>query len=385
MPALWAKGKAQFDFEKREKACETFNAGSRFKKRALALMPLKYSVGYVNMSGLMVTVNINAVDGSVEVQTSCAEMGQGCLTKVVSCVATELGIPFNKVQAHYPDTSVLTNMYTDGGSAGAELLCQTAKKCCDTLKGRLAEVKEVLLAEKKAAATDGGEITATWEEVCARAYGAMPTDSRVLLSATDVAAVPWYNDLKRTPEHPPLGGIWWHMDPLPKDIWQYYLTGVACSEVEVDVLTGSYTTLRTDVVNDAGNSMNPLLDLGQAEGGFIYGMGMYTQEETLLDPKDGRNKLDGSWNYKPPNNKDVPQIFNVELLPGNPSGRTCYGSKGIGECNVLLSYSIVSAVKKAIRTSRVERGLSPDFRLDSPASVDRVQQAMEVRPSDLAF
>jgi len=350
----------------------------------MALMPLKYAVGYVNMTGLKVTVNINASDGSVEVQTGCCEMGQGVLTKVLSCVATELGVPMNTVHAHYPDTSVLPNLFTDGGSAGSELLCQAAKQACDTLKGRLAEVKEVLLEEKKAAATDGADVPdATHQEVCARAYGGMPTDTRTLLSATSVAAMPFWNDLKRTPEHPPLGGIWWQADPAPKDIWQYYITGVACSEVEVDVLSGNYVVLRSDLILDAGNSLNPLIDLGQAEGGFIFGMGMYCQEETLMDPKDGRNKSEGSWNYKPPNNKDAPRIFNVELFPGNRSSKTLYGSKGIGECPFLLAYSITSAVKKAILASRLERGLSSDFRLDSPASVDRVQQAMEVRPSDL--
>lgn len=351
-------------------------------------MPLKYAVGYCNMTGLQVKVSINASDGSVEVQTGCCEMGQGCLTKVLSAVATELGIPINKVNVHYPDTSVLTNLFTDGGSAGTELLCQAAKEACDILKARLAEVKEVLLEEKKANATDdaaGSDVSATWEEVCARSFGPMPCDTRTLLTATSVAKAPFWNDLKRTPEHPPLGGIWWAMDPIPADIWRYYITGVAASEVEVDVLTGGYTVLRSDVILDAGNSLNPLIDLGQAEGGFIYGMGMYCQEETLLDPKDGRNKSEGSWNYKPPNNKDVPQIFNVELLNGNASTRTLYGSKGIGECPLLLAYSIPSAIKKAILASRSERGLSSDFRLDSPASVDRVQQAMGLQPTDLTL
>ena len=128
------------------------------------------------------------------------------------------------------------------------------------------------------------------------------------MSATSLAAIPFYNDLKRTPEHPPLGVPWWYNDPLPKDIWQYYLTGVACTEVEVDVLTGASTFLRTDVMMDAGHSLSPLLDLGQIEGAFVFGLGMYTQEEILMDPKDGRNKCEGTWNYKPPNNKDTSNL-----------------------------------------------------------------------------
>jgi len=204
------------------------------------------------------------------------------------------------------------------------------------------------------------------------------------MSATS-AALPFFNDLKRTPEHPPLGVPWWCLPQLPKDIWQYYVTGVACSEVEVDVLTGAHTVLRSDVMVDAGHSLSPLLDLGQVEGAFVYGLGMYTQEEILMDPSDGRNKCEGTWNYKPPNNKDTPQIFNVELVPGNKSSRTTYGSKGIGECSHVLAYSVVSAIKKAITTSRSERGLADDFRLDSPATPDRVQKALAVRPADLTL
>merc|ERR1719197_1865780 len=104
-----------------------------------------------------------------------------------------------------------------------------------------------------------------------------------------------------------------------------------------------------------------------------------------MDPKSGKNKAEGTWKYKPPNNKDVPQIFNVELLPGNKSSRTLYGSKGVGKAPLVLAYSVVSAVKKAVRASRVERGLSPEFQLDSPSTVDRVQQALGLRVSDLSL
>lgn len=380
---LWSKGRDKFSFAQRQAVCDKFNTENRFKKRAIAMMPLKYAVGYTNMSGVHITVNINSSDGSVEVQTGCCEMGSGSLTKVLATVATELGVAFEKVSGFYPDTSVLPNHQTDGGSAGAELLCMAAKQCCDELKQRLGEVREVLTAELQAA--DKAADPPTWEAVCARAFGAMPTDTRTLMSATSLAAIPFYNDLKRTPEHPPLGVPWWCLNPLPKDIWQYYLTGVACSEVEVDVLTGAYTVLRSDVMMDAGHSLSPLIDLGQVEGSFVFGLGMYTQEEILMDPKDGRNKCEGTWNYKPPNNKDAPQIFNVELVPGNKSSRSTYGSKGVGECGVVLAYTAVSAVKKAILASRLERGLSSDFHLDSPATVDRVQQAMGLQKSDLTL
>uniref|UniRef100_A0A7S1WFK4 Aldehyde oxidase/xanthine dehydrogenase a/b hammerhead domain-containing protein n=1 Tax=Alexandrium catenella TaxID=2925 RepID=A0A7S1WFK4_ALECA len=382
MPELWATAKEKFDFAAREKAHAEFNAANRFKKRAVALMPLKYAVGYIMIAGAEVTVNINSVDGTVAIQTGCCEMGQGCLTKVIAACASELGIPVEKVSAFYPDTSVLPNLLTDGGSAGAEVLCEATKLACEKLKAILEPVKEELLSEKKAS---GQEAVATWEEVTNRAQGPMPTDTRTLLSATAQFKVPKWNDLKRSKDHPPPALPFWNLDPEPTDTWTYFVTGVACSEVEVDVTTGEYTLLRSDVLMDAGNSLSPLLDLGQAEGGFVFGLGMYLREEVLIDPESGKNKSQGGWNYWPLTNKDVPRIFNMELLPGNPSSRNSYGSKGVGEPPLILAYSAVSALKKAILASRLERGLSEDFVLDSPATVDRVQQCMGLRPSELSL
>merc|ERR1719281_2402260 len=114
MPTLWDECKKKFDFEAREKKINEFNAANRYKKRGIAMQPLKYSVGYLMMSGAQVTVNINSADGSVAIQTGCCEMGQGCLTKVISTAASVLGIPYEKVSAFYPNSSVIPNMQTDG-------------------------------------------------------------------------------------------------------------------------------------------------------------------------------------------------------------------------------------------------------------------------------
>ncbi|CAE8724023.1 unnamed protein product [Polarella glacialis] len=378
-PKLWQYAKDKWEFDAREKAHAEFNASNRFKKRATSMMPLKFAVAYLIPSGGTVTVNVNAVDGTVAVQTGCCEMGQGCLTKVLSTTATELGIPIEKVSGFYPDTSVLPNLSTDGGSAGAEILCHAAKWACEQLKERLVPVEAELIEELKAA---GVATKPSWEQVVRRANGPMPTDTRTLLSATAQFKVPKWNDVKRSADHPDPAVPYWNWDSA-SDTWQYHVTGVACSDVEVDVLTGDYTILRADVLVDAGHSLNPFIDLGQAEGGFVYGIGAYCREEILMDPTTGRNKCEGMWNYKPPTNKDVPQIFNVELAPGNKSSRTAYGSKGVGEAPLLLAYSVVSAMKKAILSSRLERGLSSDFTLDSPATVDRVQKCMSVSLSDL--
>eukprot|EP01062_Namystynia_karyoxenos_P058951 TRINITY_DN50390_c0_g1_i1.p1 TRINITY_DN50390_c0_g1~~TRINITY_DN50390_c0_g1_i1.p1 ORF type:complete len:1352 (+),score=471.97 TRINITY_DN50390_c0_g1_i1:98-4057(+) len=381
MPRIWDQIMRESDFERREAEAERFNASNTHKKRAVSVMPLKYAVGYINMSGATVTVNVNAADGSVAVQTGCCEMGQGCLTKVLSTVATELGVSLDKVSGYYPDTSVIPNLSTDGGSAGAEMLCTAARLACIDLLAKLAPVR-AQAAEEKAARKESGE--PTWEEVVMRAYGPMPSDTRMLLSATAQFNAPGWHGLKHHELDAKFPGVpYWNWEPAPKDLWRYYVTGAACSEVEVDTLTGEVCILRSDVLLDAGNSISPLIDLGQAEGGFAYGIGAFLKEEVLMDPNTGRNKSDGTWEYKIPSNKCVPREFNVRLLPGNPSSQTHYGSKGAGEPPMLLAYSAVSAVRKAVAASRAERGLPAGFRLDNPATPDRVCRALELSPADL--
>eukprot|EP01065_Artemidia_motanka_P037913 TRINITY_DN46804_c0_g1_i1.p1 TRINITY_DN46804_c0_g1~~TRINITY_DN46804_c0_g1_i1.p1 ORF type:complete len:1341 (+),score=410.78 TRINITY_DN46804_c0_g1_i1:79-4023(+) len=377
MPELWEQLKRETEFEKRQAAADAFNRCHQHKKRALSLMPLKYAVGYINMSGATVTINVNAVDGSVAVQTGCCEMGQGCLTKVLSVVSAELGVAFEKVSGYYPDTSVIPNLSTDGGSAGAEMLCSAARQACIDLRAKLEPVRVQLLKEKEARKE---KPEAAWEEVVARAYGPMPSDTRMLLSATAQFNAPGWHGLMPHALDAKFPGVpYWNWEPAPKDLWQYYVTGAACSEVEVDVLTGEACVLRSDVLLDAGNSISPLIDLGQAEGGFAYGVGSFLREEILMDPKTGRNKSDGTWEYKVPSNKCVPRVFNVRLVPGNPCAKTHYGSKGAGEPPMLLAYSAVSAIRKAIAVSRKDRGLSRVFRLDSPATSARISDALELK------
>ena len=157
-----------------------------------------------------------------------------------------------------------------------------------------------------------------------------------------------------------------------------------------DLVAGAKTIIRSDIVQDVGNSLNPQIDIGQAEGAFVMGLGFALQEEMLIGAKDGHNHSSDTWEYKPMLSGDIPTELNCELLnlgaPKNERGIAYVaGSKAIGEPGLLLGISALSAVRSAVRASRVERGLSTEFTLNAPATVDRVQQALELSAKDFSL
>jgi len=164
----------------------------------------------------------------------------------------------------------------------------------------------------------------------------------------------------------------------------YFTFCVGFSEVEVDLLTGEWSILRSDILYDAGESLNSTIDIGQAQGAFVFGIGYFLTEEWLISPKGMINSPD-TWEYKPPTVYEIPRQFNVELLKDSKFPKGVLGMKGIGEPPMLLAYNIVSAIKYAIGQSRVERGLPAVFRLDGPVSVDRIQHAVQLKQTDLVL
>lgn len=169
----------------------------------------------------------------------------------------------------------------------------------------------------------------------------------------------------------------------------YWIFGCAVSEVEIDCLTGAKSIIRSDIIQDVGNSLNAQIDIGQTEGAFVQGLAFMLQEEVLIDHQTGFNHSQDTWEYKPPLVSDIPLELNVELhnkAPVNERGiNYIAGSKAVGEPPILLSLSAVSAIKAAIKSSRVERGLSAEFEVQLPLSVDRIQQALELDQKEFTF
>eukprot|EP00933_Yihiella_yeosuensis_P005199 TRINITY_DN109673_c0_g1_i1.p1 TRINITY_DN109673_c0_g1~~TRINITY_DN109673_c0_g1_i1.p1 ORF type:complete len:649 (-),score=146.48 TRINITY_DN109673_c0_g1_i1:97-1833(-) len=357
---LWQKLKADCKYDERAKAVEAFNRENRWRKRGISMVPLIYGHTYVYPSGTGALVNIHggwlgSGRGGVTVFHGGCEIGQGVHTKVAQVVALTLGCPLEKVRVGDTSTEVVPNQRFTGGSCTSEVCCEAARRACVELNAKLEPHKE---AFKKKENRDP-----TWEELTGAAnHWVFGCDDK--LSAVGIFS-PQNNKYAKKVGGESAGGEW-HGD--------YFTYGAGCSEVEVDVLTGERTILRSDVLYDVANSLNPGIDLGQVEGAFCWGIGYYLIEEPLFD-KQGRERGQGVWEYKPPMASDMPIEFNAELLKDNPFKEGVLTTKAVGEPPFMLSYSVLGAVKKAVQSARQDAGLSCDLDLPMPCTVDAIQQA----------
>ena len=220
------------------------------------------------------------------------------------------------------------------------------KIACEKILDRLKPIRAKLASK------------ATWSEVIRTAYR-----ERVSLSATGFYAIP---------------DIGYNWDTNKGNPWSYFTNGVAASLVEIDCLTGDHVVLRTDIVMDVGESINPAIDIGQIEGAFAQGYGLFMLEQMVHSPS-GSLLTRGPGAYKIPGFGDIPSEFNVSLLRGAPNPKAVFSSKAVGEPPLFLAASVFFAAKEAIRAARLERGLSANFRLDAPATAERIRMACEDR------
>eukprot|EP00656_Telonema_subtile_P056448 TRINITY_DN9019_c0_g1_i2.p1 TRINITY_DN9019_c0_g1~~TRINITY_DN9019_c0_g1_i2.p1 ORF type:complete len:1365 (-),score=314.97 TRINITY_DN9019_c0_g1_i2:152-4246(-) len=375
------------NFDERKSAVDEFNATHKWTKRGIALMPLRFAHTQGFSQGQTVLVNVSASDGSVSAWTTGCEIGQGLFAKVAGTISQKLGVPLSKVSVMEVNTQVTPNAMITGGSTTSECCSQAAADACTVLLARLAPVREHMNKE------NGKQ--PTWEQLCSFANTSTPDGVGAGLFTPDalhvnLSAAATYQPKGRSPEEL-LGGSSMSNNlnntTTGHGITDYFSTGASVTEVEIDLLTGAKTILRADLVQDCGHSLNPQIDIGQCEGGYVIGLGFYLQEEVMIDKATGHNNSHDTWEYKPCLNRDIPIEFNVELLPDAPFGAdiSVRGSKAIGEPPVLLALSAFTAIRYAISASRQQRGKSAEFTLQMPATVDRVHQALEMDPADFEF
>jgi xanthine dehydrogenase large subunit len=329
-------------------------------RRGLCLMPSLFGVGFgatfLNQAGALVQVY---TDGSVAVNHGGTEMGQGLYTKVAQVVADELGVPLAQVLCSATDTGKVPNTVSTAASSGADLNGMAALKAARTLRERLAPVAARLLgcepAQVRFAAgqVSGGGRSAGFAAVCAQAFV-----DQVSLSATGFHRVP---------------KVGYDFATLQGRPFLYHTYGAACTEVVVDTLTGESRVLRVDILQDVGRSLNPALDRGQVEGGFVQGMGWLTTEE-LVWAADGRLATASAQTYKIPSSRDVPPVFEVELFERANVEETVGRSKAIGEPPLHLAVSVHLALLDALRQAAPAGGFP---RLRAPATPEAVLQALD--------
>ncbi|MCP1641129.1 xanthine dehydrogenase large subunit [Pseudomonas citronellolis] len=351
---------ASSDYRARRAAIAAYNAGSPVLKCGLALTPVKFGISFtaqhLNQAGALIHLY---TDGSIQLNHGGTEMGQGLNTKVAQIVAEEFQVPLERVSITATRTDKVPNTSPTAASSGTDLNGMAARDAARTLKARLAEFlaaregvtpQEVRFAHGQVQVRDKA---LDFAEVVQAAYFA-----RVQLSATGFYRTPKIHYDRETGQGHP---------------FFYFAYGAAVSEVEVDSLTGEYRLLRVDILHDVGRSLNPAIDIGQIEGGFVQGMGWLTSEELKWDAK-GRLLTTGPATYKIPAVSDVPEDFSVALFDRPNEEDSVYLSKAVGEPPFMLAISVWSALRDAI-ASLADYRVSPA--LDTPATPERVLWACE--------
>jgi len=359
MGVIWQHLKTTSGFDERREAIARFNAAHTHQKRGLAITPAKFGISFTatffNQAGAIVLIYR---DGSVQVNQGGTEMGQGLYTKIQQIAAGALGVPLDRVRVMSTRTDKVPNTSATAASAGTDLNGAAVADACAQIRERLIEVAADVCGCNRSEVVFGGDGVSAgsrgiaFHELCELAY-----KRRVPLFA---------HGFYRTPDI--------HFDQATGRgrPFYYYAYGAAVSEVEVDGFTGAYRLLRTDIVQDVGDSVSPLVDRGQTEGGFIQGVGWLTLEELLWDD-EGRLATGSASTYKLPSWSEVPDVFNVEFLAGATQPGTIGGSKAVGEPPLMLAMS----VREALRDAVAAFGEQERVTFDSPATPERVFFAVQ--------
>jgi xanthine dehydrogenase large subunit len=355
LPRIWTELKRSSDFEARRQSVAAFNVASLHAKRGIAITPVKFGISFTatffNQAGALVMMYR---DGSVQVNHGGTEMGQGLHTKIRQIAADELGVALGAVRVMPTRTDKVPNTSATAASAGTDLNGAAVVDACRQIRERLTSVAAGMLgcAESEVRFEKGMVNALPLAKIVDQAYR-----SRVALFAQG-----YY----RTPNI--------HFDPKTATgkPFHYYAYGAAVSEVEIDGFTGEHRLLRADLLEDAGNSVSPLVDLGQLEGGFLQGVGWLTVEELLWDAQ-GRVATAGASTYKLPSWPEMPEVFNVAFLERAAEPGVVYGSKAVGEPPLMLAFSVREAIRDAIAAF----GDGGPVELDSPATPERIYWAIE--------
>jgi xanthine dehydrogenase large subunit len=366
LQSCWSQVSAYGDVVRRQAEISRFNTEHPHRKRALAMTPVKFGISFnltaFNQAGALVHVY---KDGSVLINHGGTEMGQGLHTKMLQVAATTLGVPLARVRLAPTRTDKVPNTSATAASSGADLNGAAIKNACEQIRERLAQVaggklgispRDVRFADGLVSGLSGDSVR--WEEIVHSAYY-----QRVQL---------WAAGFYRTE------GLHWDPNAMHGEPFKYFAYGVAAAEVEVDGFSGAYTLRRVDIVHDVGDSLSPLIDIGQIEGGFVQGTGWLTLEDLRWDESDGphRGRLatQAASTYKLPSFSEMPVEFNVRLLEKAHEEGAVYGSKAVGEPPLMLAFS----VREALRQAAAAFGpAGTSVELPSPATPEAVYWALD--------
>ncbi|XP_055604319.1 uncharacterized protein LOC129752571 [Uranotaenia lowii] len=315
------------EFEQRKTAVNQFNAENRWKKRGISIAPMQYpQVFFGQMHAL---VSIYHFDGTVSISTGAIDMGQGANTKVAQVAAKALGVPLEMISIKAMSNLTSPNASVSGGSMTSEAGAFAVLKACEVLLERIRPVREKYPNE-------------SWQEITQRCYK----------EYIDLCATYYYKE---------------------GDVKNYDVWGICCSELEIDVLTGNVQVRRVDILEDTGESISPGIDIGQIEGAFVMGIGLYFTENLIYKSDNGQLLTNRTWNYHLPGARDIPVDFRVKLMHNTYNELGVLRSKTTGEPALNLTVALLFALRHALRSARKDAGLSDKwFTLVTPATPEQI-------------
>lgn len=326
--------RASSDHDARRAAIADWNAANPVLKKGIALTPVKFGISFtlthLNQAGALVHVY---ADGSIHLNHGGTEMGQGLFQKVAQVAASRFGVPPEAVRITATDTAKVPNTSATAASSGSDLNGMAVKAACDAIRDRMAaHLAQLHQCRPDAVVFSDGHVQAGEAEYSFAEVAALTHQARISLSATG---------FYKTPD------IEWDRIKGKGRPFFYFAYGAAVTEVVVDTLTGENRILRADILHDAGASLNPALDIGQVEGGYVQGAGWLTTEELVWDNK-GHLRTHAPSTYKIPACADRPPVFNVALWDGENRADTIYKSKAVGEPPLMLGISAFLALSDAV-------------------------------------
>ncbi|KAF9421455.1 hypothetical protein HW555_002670 [Spodoptera exigua] len=336
LPKLVPMFLERINFKERLNNVKEFNHLNRWKKRGIRMNNMAFPTAYIGNYGALVSVYHG--DGSVIVNIGGIEMGQGIFTKMAQVAADQFDVPVETVTV-LPNYNFTTpNNFATASSITSECCAYSVIRCCDQIKARLAPFR-------------AARPTASWQEIVFEA-----DRQGVLLQAN-------YQTSQNDPR-----------------LVNYSIFGIAVTEVEVDILTGSKWVVRADIFEDVGRSLNPAIDVGQVEGAFVMATSLWLIENIVYNEHTGELYSDRTWTYKIIGAKDIPYDFRVYLRRKRPNPVGILGSKAVGEPPGCLGHVVVNSLRVAVKSSRKDSGYHPDFvNLQVPVNMESLVKAADVR------
>ncbi len=349
------------DYRARRSEIAAFNAHSPILKKGLALTPVKFGISFtlkhLNQAGALVHVYS---DGSVMLNHGGTEMGQGLYVKVAQVVADVFGIALERVKITATNTAKVPNTGPTAASSGTDLNAMAAKIAAETIRDRMAaEAARRFGCSPENIAFSGGVARGNGQEMAFGALAKTCVLERISLSSTGFYSTP---------------GITWDRNTKTGRPFFYFAYGAACSEVIIDTMTGEMKLIRADILHDCGRSLNPAIDIGQIEGGFVQGLGWLTTEELVFDA-EGRLRTHAPSTYKIPVASDIPADLRVSLWHEPNREDAIHRSKAVGEPPVMLAISVFSAISDAVHSLAPGKPVA----LRAPATPEAILDACDAQ------